>query len=168
MSSGHKVAQRVQERFRFYLVSLVFTVLVLAIQTAHFGTSDISNAAELVGWVLLLASGIAGLWSLESLPLLIGSQAQVTQIKERTFELQKHQYTGETHVRNADTGEYKPIEDLIKVQQANRSRIEPQVDLIDNRVSVRYRIHRYLLVAGFVSLIVARGYLPVCQLLRDI
>lgn len=38
VSIAHSIAQQTQEKFEFYLLSLVFTLLGLAVQSASFGT----------------------------------------------------------------------------------------------------------------------------------
>jgi hypothetical protein len=65
----YEIAQKQQDRFEFYLVSLVFTLLALSIQTSGFGESSVADIFELLGWVSLLTSGISGLWRMEFLPL---------------------------------------------------------------------------------------------------
>ena len=54
-------AQRFQERFEFYLVTLTFTLLGLAAQTAAFGQLAMADLAELAAWGALLLSGLTGL-----------------------------------------------------------------------------------------------------------
>lgn len=54
-----EIGQRIQEKFRFYVLGLTFTILALAIQTAKFGISAVADGLELFGWVVLFVSGVA-------------------------------------------------------------------------------------------------------------
>ena len=66
-----EIAQKTQEKFEFYVISLVFTLLALSIQTSKFGSSNIADASELSGWVSLLVSGLAGLWRMQFVPIVV-------------------------------------------------------------------------------------------------
>ncbi len=66
--SNQEAAQRLQEKFSFYVIALTFTILGLAVQTAEFGISRISDSVELLGWIFLLTSGLTGLSRLEWTP----------------------------------------------------------------------------------------------------
>jgi len=68
--SEREIAQQSQEKFEFYLVGLVFTLLALSIQTAKFGQSNLSDFFELSGWLSLAVSGLSGLWRLEYIPVI--------------------------------------------------------------------------------------------------
>ena len=59
---------RLQNRFDFYAVALAFTLLGLSVQTARFGQGHWADCLELLGWVALLISALAGLWRLEKSP----------------------------------------------------------------------------------------------------
>lgn len=63
-------SRQLQGKFEFYLLTLVFTILGLAIQTADFGASKIADILELLAWISLLASGLAGILRLEWLPVI--------------------------------------------------------------------------------------------------
>ena len=61
-------AANFQEKFQLYLVALTFGILAIAVQTASFEGPIAARIAELLGWLLLLTSGIIGVWRLESIP----------------------------------------------------------------------------------------------------
>jgi NhaP-type Na+/H+ or K+/H+ antiporter len=65
MPTDRESAQGVQEKFEFYFLSLIFTILALTIQTAKFGRSGAEDVLELSGWVCLLIAGVVGLWKME-------------------------------------------------------------------------------------------------------
>ena len=70
MASEREVAAQAQEKFHFYLVGLVFTLLALSVQTEKFVGPALDDALEVGGWIALLCSGIAGLWRLEYVPVI--------------------------------------------------------------------------------------------------
>jgi len=63
-----QVAQRIQEKYDFYTVSLTFTLLALAVQSATLKDSAPKDMLELGGWTLLFLSGICGLSRLRRTP----------------------------------------------------------------------------------------------------
>lgn len=75
-------AMDIQEKFELYLVSLTFTVLALSVQTASFGINPVGDAFELLGWVLMLISGITGLLRLELVPVVLRYYAAKEQQKD--------------------------------------------------------------------------------------
>ncbi|MCP3673015.1 MAG: hypothetical protein GY829_00895 [Gammaproteobacteria bacterium] len=65
-----EISIRQQEKSEFYVVTLVFTLLSLAIQSADFEGKSISHSFEIIGWIALLVGGLSGLSYLEWLPAL--------------------------------------------------------------------------------------------------
>lgn len=55
-------ARTYQDKFDLYFLGLTFTILGLSIQTASFGKMVWSDCLELLAWLLLLLSGLAGLY----------------------------------------------------------------------------------------------------------
>ncbi len=69
MVDPQEKAMDVQEKLELYLLSLAFTLLALSVQTASFGTHPIGDTFELLGWGLLLISGITGILRLQHVPV---------------------------------------------------------------------------------------------------
>jgi hypothetical protein len=64
-----KRSQEVGERFDAYFLTLTFTLVAAAIQTAKWSdTNPLSNYAEVAGWLFLAASGLVALYRAEQAP----------------------------------------------------------------------------------------------------
>ena len=86
-STERAIAQQSQEKFEFYLLSLVFTLLALAVQSATFGTNLPKNALELLAWVLFLISGLSGLYRLQWIPVARVSMADKRSLEDEVFRM---------------------------------------------------------------------------------
>ncbi len=64
-------AMDIQEKFELYLVSLTFTLLALSVQTVSFGNHPTADVIEILGWVVLLISGVIGLFRLQYVPVVL-------------------------------------------------------------------------------------------------
>jgi len=102
-TSERAVAQQQQEKFEFYLLSLVFTLLALSVQSAKFGSSTLVDTLELSGWVSLLISGIAGLWHMESSPIIRVKMAQKQEFEEYISQMKELQLKGQTKITLLET-----------------------------------------------------------------
>lgn len=68
--SYYKMAAEIELKYEFYFVSLIFTLLALSIQTASFTDINVQCVMEIIGWFILMMSGIFGLSRLEWLSVL--------------------------------------------------------------------------------------------------
>lgn len=158
--SEHNIAQKTQEKFEFYIISLVFTLLALSIQTAKFGSSDTADMLELAGWFSLLVSGIAGLWRMEFIPVQRLKMAQRDNLINKINDFKEHQLIkGVKEVYNLQTDSSQPIEQQIKNYQDGIKTLDPLIKKLDRRNMVKYYVHRYLFVIGIFLLVVARGFI---------
>jgi len=153
IDKNKEISIQTQQKFEFYFLALVFTVLGLSIQTSQF-SSKTQSVVELVSWASFLVSGLAGLSRMEWIPVSYKSFADLTY--EKSF------------VRDAESG--RPIVDesgkslsrsevAEYVQHAQRriKKRTEKMDKIDRLSKAKYFLHKWLFVAGLISLMVSRG-----------
>jgi hypothetical protein len=66
--SNLEAAKETQLKHHFYLLTLTFTVLALAVQTAKFSGPIVADGFELLGWLGLLSSGLLGIFRFDLVP----------------------------------------------------------------------------------------------------
>jgi len=94
---NYDIAQRIQEKFDFYLIALTFTVLGFSIQTVKFGKVVYADLAELIAWFLLIISGVLGLRKMMWKASLFRLHYEKDDLKDEEFE------RSETyHIRKVD------------------------------------------------------------------
>jgi len=161
-----EVGQRIQEKFDFYIVALTFTILGLSVQTAKFQQSRVSDALELLAWLALLCSGIAGLTRIARTALFYHLSHVKGRLERRREDYQVAALEGKTAV-DPDTGErFSPKDEA--------ARIGATVELGDQRIRRRQRLLNALYTVrggafycGIVLLVIARAYVPFTNLLRS-
>lgn len=159
-SNEHAIAQQTQEKFELYLLSLVFTLLALAIQTASFGSSLPKNALELSGWLCLLVSGLAGLWRLQWVPVLRVQMAERKSIENEIFKLKELQLQGQTELLVLESGTRQPITERLVHRNAALAAYDPAIAKRERRIFLAYDIHKYAFVVALVLAIASRGFEP--------
>lgn len=155
-----QIAQQIQLKHQFYVLTLCFTVLALSIETADFDGPLVANAIELVGWLCLLFSGLLGLIRFELVPKLyqlFDAQAQLTHNKS---ELKKADITGGEEIFSVQDKKILPISEIVKRIDADLARANEAITERNQKIADRYVLHRWLFVAGVVALVISRGYAP--------
>src|SRR2546429_491347 len=96
--TDREIALETQSKFQFYFLGLVFTLLAVSVQTAKLGVATYADGFELVGWISLLVSGIAGLWHMEYVPIMRVNMARQSEYEEEIADLKKMQLQGQTQI----------------------------------------------------------------------
>ena len=167
-TSEREIAHNTQEKFEFYLISLVFTLLALSIQTAKLGAFIFSDVMELIGWFSLLISGVAGLWRLEYVPVERIKQVQKNEFEDRIYSLQELQLKGEEEIYVLEAGGKQGIQEHIKNFQKAIEILDPVIEDIERRNLKKYTTHRYLFVVGIGALIISRAYGPAVGIVKGL
>ena len=151
-----EIAQRMQSQFRFYIVSLIFTLLALAVQSAKIGQSNIQNILEISAWFLLLISGVLGLWYLEWEPIIRERIASRSEFDLHRKQIKQLQASGATTVPILSGGTQKLSERLAKWDEYHAAvDLEIRKNLrVANR---KYDIARYCFLSSLILLISARS-----------
>lgn len=155
-----RMAAELQMKFNFYLVGLTFGMLALSVQTAEFEAPLVARGAELVGWVLMLLSGLAGLMRLELLPHIHALGAHEDRAHHNAHELIVKRAGGTTTVMVTRESKDYRIEDLIQQAQADAEKIKAALAPFNKQAARQYTVQKAGLVLGVLALLVARGYEP--------
>lgn len=158
--SDKAIAQQTQEKFEFYLLSLVFTLLALSIQTAKFGSSIASDALELSGWLFLIVSGIAGLWRMEWSPVIRIHLAQKQEFEEENIKLKELQLQGQTELYVLESNSKQPISERIRNRENAISLLTTHITKTERKHFIKYNFHIYGFVLGILCIACARAYAP--------
>ena len=160
-----EAGQRVQERVQYYFVTLTFTLLALSIETATFSGSKISQICELLGWVVLLTSGISGLSRLNSLPSNFKISIHRSSIQSDIDSTRKLIKEGNKTIllqKTDETVEATPyLEDRLKTLGS----LEEKESVLLSKQSVLMKVHRSALFLGLVLLLISRGIDHACSLI---
>lgn len=165
-SSERRVAQQTQEKFEFYLLSLVFTLLALSIQTAKFGASVPSDALELSGWFFFVISGLAGLSRIEWTSIIRIQMARRSEFEAEVFKLKELQLQGQTELFVLETGGQQSISSRIANRESAVRTLEPHIEQLEKRSFLKYFFHKYGFVLGVLCVAASRAYEPFVAMLR--
>jgi len=163
--SEREIAQKAEEKFDFYVISLVFTLLALSIQSAEFGSSSVAGALELTGWLLLLVSGVVGLWRLEYLPVIRLKRTMKQEFEDEFYEIKRLKLQGVQEIDVLETGKAQNLDERLQNKQQAIDIISPVIADLEKHNQIKYRVFRSAFIFGLISLVLARAYVPFTTLL---
>ncbi|MGR3174160.1 MAG: hypothetical protein ACUZ8N_06125 [Candidatus Scalindua sp.] len=152
-----KYAANIASKFEFYLISLIFTILALAIQSSSLITAYYQFYFEYGSWICLLASGLIGLSRMEYIPVMYRAHSQIFDVENKKDYLKKiliHPTGGVDENNKHITPEQLQtrIDDCDNWLKENKL----IADTIENTSLLKYKIHKYLFAIGLLLLLTSR------------
>jgi hypothetical protein len=149
-----------QQKFDYYVVALIFTLLAVSIQTGVFGKSATRDVLELASWGFLLVAGLLALWRLEWMPIADRHLENLARIEQERREMIVQKAAGSTTVLNATTLKQSHVDEQIGKRGEMASKLNENLDRIDRSMDRKYRVGRFAFVLGVCLLVASRAYLP--------
>ena len=156
--SDREMSAQDQSKFHFYLLSLVFTLLALAIQSAKLKVFPCADYFELAGWGLFLVSGLSGLLYMERGPQLRVRFAIRQEMENSLSEFRKLELQGHKSVYVAATKSEQLIAPVIAAREAELATMDTLMDSFHRRQKRVYWLFKYAFVCGLLLVVVSRAY----------
>jgi hypothetical protein len=151
-------------KFEFYFIALVFTILGLSVQTASIVREYYQYVFEILAWVSLLVSGLAGLSRLEWLPVAYQHYG-CSEIEKNNLNVISQGLEGRTVIN--EKGQAWPGANLNNAKQELENQIkkrDKEISEIEKRTTMKYQIHKWAFVVGIISLVVSRSILHLMKI----
>jgi NhaP-type Na+/H+ or K+/H+ antiporter len=152
-----------QEKLELYLLGLAFTLLGLSIQTAKFAGPPPQRIAELVGWVLMLISGVVGILRLRWVPVLLRHGATIQDADTKIFQAREAPPESEIKYEAQTIS----VHDYIEAHQKTRAALEASIPRLSERIISMGKIQTWALIAGVCAVAAARAYVPVREIIAE-
>lgn len=158
------IAQKMQGQFRFYVVSLIFTLLAASVQTAKLGRSSFEDVTEILAWISLLISGLAGLWYIEWEPIIREQMAHESSFSRQLIDAKKAKLQGVLEIHVLDSGESQAIDTRIANLEQSKNRLRDSFKKLEKNNYDRYGFARITFIIGLVLLLTSRAISAVVAL----
>jgi len=159
-----EIAQRMKEKFGFYITALTFTVLGLATQTAKFGICSYVDIIELSAWLFLFVSGIFGLSRLELLPVAYEARFHAKGLNNELKNYEDHKANGKTLVLGGE--DTVPIDEVIENRRTLQAKAQERMESIEKSTPIKYSIQKWAFIIGISLMLVSRSAIPINSLMN--
>src|SRR6266850_6077510 len=139
--TNRDIAQKTQDKFEWYFLALIFTVLSLSIQTAKLGVSFGADIFEVLGWISLLISGISGLSRIENIPSQYVAFDYEETVSQQRREVQKAAMVDDK-IFDVSVGKDRPIRQVVKELDAKAAVIDKSSKRVARTLALKYRVER--------------------------
>ena len=157
------IANQSQEKFQFYAVSLVFTILGLSIQTANFDGHIVARICELLSWLMLLISGLSGLSHLEWNPVI-----HVQMVRKDELEATESQLQDIEQLKVLLNDTTVPISEPIEEHASYIKKLDDELTELDSKAEIKYSVFKWCFAIGITLLVVSRSIAPIFGILTEL
>ena len=162
------VAHQSQEKFQFYGVALVFTILGLSIQTATFDGHVVARIFELLSWLMLLISGLSGLSHLEWNPVIRIQMVRKDEFETKANQLATQRNQGIQQVNVLQANKVVPIDERISEYESYIEKLDAQVTKLDSKAEIKYKVFKWSFAIGIVLLAAGRSITPLMGIINEL
>lgn len=155
---NQEFARQTQQKFEFYFIALVFTILGLSIQTSVMTSSHWQCFFEILSWICLLLSGLAGLSRLEWVAVAF-RQYGLRQSHQGDVESLDQALSGDRMIEKED-GTLMTKKEILTMKKDSKEEIDlrtKEIRRIEKFSSLKYHIHKWGFVIGLCMLIISRA-----------
>lgn len=151
-----KISIEVAQKFEFYFLALVFTILGLSVQTSSFTKDYFQYLFEISALFSLLVSGLAGLSRIEWMPVVYRHYGCLQQ-DQRDLDLLSEGLKGKSIMK--PSGEVWPVNELAeekKELENSISKRKKESEKVDKWSLRKYKIHKWSFFLAIICLVVSR------------
>jgi hypothetical protein len=157
MDENAKSAMEIQSKFELYFVTLIFTMLGLAIQTSPLTQNKFAILFEILSWTFFLFAGFAGMYRIVRIPMILNVFSRINQREKTLNELNSHGAVNPMQPIITDDG-VKNVSEVAEVYRVKISELESRKDSINNTLIALFKLQWWLFILAVISLIMARGF----------
>ena len=152
-------ARALADRRDFFTLSLVFTVLAVAIQTAEFGEQEFQRFLEILAWVFLFVSGFSALLRVRMAPVYYFAMGNLE--KHKGLSRQLKEYKGP--IFRCGNGSYYEMSEEERMksgseEENNAVLMEEKAEGVSTQGSIQHEVHFWSLLIGLSLLGVSRAW----------
>lgn len=161
MDKNLEYAREAQDKFDYYFIALIFSILGLSIQTAKFTDALWSNVTEWLGWVCLLIAGLSGLFRIEWTHPQFKLAAKKNTLEREEDRLNQLRERGINSVPVDGSEDLFPVSDLISNRQTTIGKVDKLLGDINRKTGILLKVKRRFFVAGVILIFLSRSEVPI-------
>jgi len=157
IDSNLEIATQVQQKFEFYFIALIFTLLGLSVQTGTLGQDAYADLFEILGWLSFLLSGLLGLSRLEWVPVQYNLYSHMSGWEKNIKTVQEHKLsTGKNQVIDTNRN-LIDIDEYVVDQEDKILKVRERTYSIEKSTQLKYIAQKGLFIAGLIFVITSRS-----------
>ena len=153
-----EAGQRVQEKIQFYFLTLTFTLLALAIETHKPGAYRASSIIELFSWLLLIVSGVLGLYRMRLIPKYYKLSVHQNMLRWNIKDALELKRKGERQLFLHEKKKLFDIDMYIEEHEKGIEHFQKEENTLATHLTPSIWIRQSALVVGVIFLAFARAY----------